>query len=263
MENSKKNKQKGRPTNKSKSTVFKDRLNTLYGNSGDNQEKAAEALGTTRQTFGNWLAGRNEPDFEKLIKVADYYKVSADYLLGRTESKSIDNKIQATREVTGLSDDAINKLSELYKENRITAYTDILSMLLEFGNTEYMLALIAAKISYYAIKKGLKDFDLVKNMIDRTMPLDIDGLHITAYKDNLIEAILQSEFINSLNMVRDEYILRYSKMPAECKRVYEEYEKNIGAKLKKGEITLEQYTNMIEQYLNGGADNGKHQGKQE
>lgn len=251
--------------------TLKERIELLAEEKRDNDrllsnKKQAKQMGINYNTFRKYITEQKDTtqcSISNLAKIANYYNVSTDYLLGRTDSKSIDNKVQATREVTGLSDDAIKKLSELHKENRRLSYSDILSIILEFGNIDYLLSLIGAKISYHATKRGLKDFDLVKNMIERTIHLDIDGLNLTAYKDNLIEAMLQSEFQNSLRMVYDEYILRYSKTPAECEREYEEYEKSLVAKLKKGEITHEQFTNLIKQYLNGGADNGKHQGKQE
>jgi hypothetical protein len=70
MANSKENKRKGRPKKNNdkepyRNTVFCNKLNKLFGDSGESQEVAANKFNTTRQTFGNWLAGRNQPDYEK------------------------------------------------------------------------------------------------------------------------------------------------------------------------------------------------------
>lgn len=54
---------------------------------------------------------------ETLFNLAEFYGVSVDYLLGRTEIKSIDNKVQAACEVTGLNEEAINNL--VYLKNII------------------------------------------------------------------------------------------------------------------------------------------------
>ncbi len=118
MSESKEIKLKGRPkknTDKEgyKNTVFCNRLNTLFYNKKESQEAAAKVFNTSRQTFGNWLAGRNQPDFETLIKIAKYYNVSTDYLLGITNVSSIDNEVRTAVEVTGLSEKAVNSLKAL------------------------------------------------------------------------------------------------------------------------------------------------------
>lgn len=43
----------------------------------------AAELGIARSTYASYETGRNEPDIHTLIKIADYYKVSLDYLVGR------------------------------------------------------------------------------------------------------------------------------------------------------------------------------------
>lgn len=239
------------------------KINAALAKRNKTQKELADYLHVKPNVISYFCSGKRTPNTEQIIMIAECLDVSTDFLLGRTNSYDKVEEKRAAADVTGLSDEAINKLISLKEENRKTAYSDILSMLLEFGNTEYMLSLIGAKISYHAAKKGLKDFELVKNMIDRTIKIDIDGLHVTAYKDNLIEAIAQSELINSINIVSNEYMLKYLKTPAECKIEYEEYEKIISSKLKKGEITFEEYSKIIREYLDGGEDNGKHQRKLE
>lgn len=40
-------------------------------------------LGIARSTYAGYEIGKNEPDIYTLVKIADYYKVSLDYLVGR------------------------------------------------------------------------------------------------------------------------------------------------------------------------------------
>lgn len=47
------------------------------------QQQIAEYLGVTQSTYAYYETGRNEPDLETLKKIADFYKCSTDYLLGR------------------------------------------------------------------------------------------------------------------------------------------------------------------------------------
>ena len=44
----------------------------------------AEHIGISRGTYAKYETGINEPDLATLVKIADYYHVSLDYLAGRT-----------------------------------------------------------------------------------------------------------------------------------------------------------------------------------
>lgn len=52
---------------------------------GVTQREIAAHLGIDRTTFGKYETGASEPDFETVIRIADYFSVSVDYLLGREE----------------------------------------------------------------------------------------------------------------------------------------------------------------------------------
>lgn len=47
------------------------------------QKEIAKILNIKQQTYNNYETGKRTPDIEMLIKIADYYKVSLDYLTGR------------------------------------------------------------------------------------------------------------------------------------------------------------------------------------
>lgn len=51
------------------------------------QKDIANLLNIAISTYSYWESGFNEPDQKSLIKLADFYNVSVDYLLGRTENK--------------------------------------------------------------------------------------------------------------------------------------------------------------------------------
>lgn len=65
--------------------MFKQRLAELRKQKGLTQEQLAKQLGFTRGQVSNYEQGTREPDFETLKKIADFFNVSADYLLGRTD----------------------------------------------------------------------------------------------------------------------------------------------------------------------------------
>lgn len=49
------------------------------------QRELAEILGMSFRGYQNYETGQSEPKLATLIAIADYYHVSVDYLLGRTD----------------------------------------------------------------------------------------------------------------------------------------------------------------------------------
>lgn len=49
------------------------------------QRALADIIGVSQQTVGSWEIGRTSPDNEMLKKLASFFNVSVDYLLGRTD----------------------------------------------------------------------------------------------------------------------------------------------------------------------------------
>ena len=49
------------------------------------QRQLAEQLGITQPSYIRYENGSSEPNIDTLIKIADIFDVSVDYLIGRTE----------------------------------------------------------------------------------------------------------------------------------------------------------------------------------
>ncbi len=67
-------------------TTLGARLKLLRGTK--TQEEVSNSLGLSRARYSHYENDRVEPDTGILIKLAEYYKVSTDYLLGRDTSSS-------------------------------------------------------------------------------------------------------------------------------------------------------------------------------
>lgn len=65
--------------------AFAERLLELRLERGISQAKLAKNLGVSFAVVCYWETDRSEPTAINIVKVADYFNVSADYLLGRTE----------------------------------------------------------------------------------------------------------------------------------------------------------------------------------
>lgn len=80
--------------------MFGQRLAALRMEMGLSQYQLADKLEFSRGQIGNYEQGTREPDFATLIKIADFFQVSTDYLLGRNEDKSYGN-VEDKTEVYG------------------------------------------------------------------------------------------------------------------------------------------------------------------
>ena len=65
------------------------RLKELRKKKGMSQLRLATDLNTTQNTISRYETGEREPGIDELIKIADYFNVSVDYLIGRTENPKI------------------------------------------------------------------------------------------------------------------------------------------------------------------------------
>lgn len=69
--------------------MFKDRLRKLREEKDITQKELATILGIGSTAVNGYEMGINTPTFDRLIKLADYFNVSIDYLCGRTPLKSV------------------------------------------------------------------------------------------------------------------------------------------------------------------------------
>lgn len=60
------------------------RLSELRKKNHLSQENIADMLGVARTTYAMYEQGNREMDYASLIKIADYYKVSLDYIFERS-----------------------------------------------------------------------------------------------------------------------------------------------------------------------------------
>ncbi|MBE5061080.1 helix-turn-helix transcriptional regulator [Megamonas funiformis] len=60
------------------------RLKELRMNNGLKQSDLAKLLSISTSRYGQYETGRRSPDYKLLIQIANFYNVSIDYLLGRT-----------------------------------------------------------------------------------------------------------------------------------------------------------------------------------
>jgi len=84
------------------------------------QQQLASALEITRGALSMYELDKREPDNNTLIKISDYFDVSTDYLLGKTETKNIcaEKPSPYTTSLEGLDKEDITLVENLIKSLR-------------------------------------------------------------------------------------------------------------------------------------------------
>lgn len=92
-------------------------LKKLRAAKGVTQDDMAEMLNIKRQTYSAYERGVSVPDISSIIKIADYFNVTVDYLLERPNDHSVqfvplNSVFEIVRIYVGLSDTNKQKVLE-------------------------------------------------------------------------------------------------------------------------------------------------------
>ena len=66
---------------------YRERMKELREDNDLTQSKVAKIINKSQQGYNNIETGRAELKIEDLIKLCEFYKVSADYFIGRTDKR--------------------------------------------------------------------------------------------------------------------------------------------------------------------------------
>lgn len=69
--------------------IFNDRLKILRAERGLTQEQAAKAMEIPPRSYQRLEVDGAKTHYDTLIKIADFYDVSVDWLMGRTEKREV------------------------------------------------------------------------------------------------------------------------------------------------------------------------------
>lgn len=75
------------------------RLHELRTDRDIRQQTVADYLGVSRATYANYESGKREPSLNTLKKLASFFKVSADYLLGLSQNETLSETFSAAKPV--------------------------------------------------------------------------------------------------------------------------------------------------------------------
>ena len=100
---------------------------------GYKQKQVAEAIGVNRATYANYECGRRSPDIESLVKLATFYGISLNELVGCNTSVS-DNLVLMPRDRELL--EVFHQLSEVKQKTCLAHMKLDVEFELEFRDKE-------------------------------------------------------------------------------------------------------------------------------
>ena len=116
--------------------LFKDRLVFLRKELNLTQYQLAEKLGFSRGQIGNYEQGSREPDQETLLKIASFFDVSVDYLLGKSDYRKFNpekltdkDKKDIQKDLKNIMDDFRNRTGDQKYYNGVELDDDGLDLM--------------------------------------------------------------------------------------------------------------------------------------
>ena len=94
------------------------------------QEDFAEQFGYTRTAISAWEIGRNEPSSTDMVKLANFFNVSTDYLLGKSNIRNAEKELENTSNNSEILS-YCNQLNEKGKQT-LTDYVKVLTKMPEY-----------------------------------------------------------------------------------------------------------------------------------
>lgn len=167
--------------------ILGERLKSARVKAGQTQEDIAKLLRVQRQVISYFENGSRTPNIDDLVKLAEIFGTSTDYLLGLTDAQSTDLEVKYICDYTGLSEAAV---SELHNNKE----------LINGCNDER--AIVDETIRMYAHSREAA-LDIVNLFIEDHM--SEMGRHLYKYKIGITEAIKEHHaYIDNWNTEAEE-----------------------------------------------------------
>lgn len=127
--------------------TFQTRFEDLMIESGKPLRDIANDTGISRAALNNYANDKAEIGINNVVKLAKYFNVSADYLLGLSDAKTNDKELQAICDFVGLNECAVltlNDSKQKYQNNLLNNFIgDLVHLLL--GRADLLLSYCLAK----------------------------------------------------------------------------------------------------------------------
>lgn len=142
--------------------TFAGRLTGLREKSGKKRQEVADDIGISRASLEYYEKGKRKPDIDVLLKLADYYRVTCDYLV-----RGIECEFAEIGRTTGLMQEAIEELKteKLIAENNTKEYSNYFKITNSFIQSRIFLDIT---LCITKLENSLKEKSTLLNMQKKT-----------------------------------------------------------------------------------------------
>lgn len=135
--------------------LFVKRLCMCLDEKGKNASDLVRGTKISKSSISGYIIGKQKPSIIQIKKIANFFGVSSDYLLGLSNVKSTNEDVKTVHKLTGLSDEAIIELKKQYKMAIETDYEHIYPM---FKRGISAINYLIANEEKYNLFKSLANF---------------------------------------------------------------------------------------------------------
>lgn len=164
--------------------IFSERLRELIKESGKDVKSMAKSMGIASGSLSKYQNGEAEAGCNAVKKIADYFSVSADYLLGLSDCREGENSDICRR--SGLNEQAVQKLVMMN-----SLKIDDSPYIMGFNSGRALSNLINHDAAYLLIR----EITHLKSIRDRIINIHVDGTEpLSEEQANEIKKKMQLEY---------------------------------------------------------------------
>lgn len=115
------------------------------------QDDTAKKIGISRQNLAKYASGQSLPNSFTLYKIAKYFNVSCDYLIGKEDGTT--HEVSDVVKKIGLSEEAVNKLYKCASNTNLSNALFGISRLIEYNSLDFF-DVLAKYIAVPEINRG-------------------------------------------------------------------------------------------------------------
>lgn len=195
--------------------MFADRIKELREEKNISQKEFAKTIGVAQSTYALYETDKREPSFDVLIKIAQYFNVTTDYLLGLTNGRTQGNA--NINQITGLEETSINILRqynhdsfgddiEIRTVNTVIQDKDLLGFI-----TCYLYSRLEKGIDVYTDKGDLESVNKINLafFVDKKKDEDEQMKTVEWHIQDSISYIQLEKVIDCLKSIREKELIKY------------------------------------------------------
>lgn len=185
---------------------FKDRIKSLRREKSMTQSQIAALLGKSEGAVRAWEIDRSKPDVDTLIKLAEYFNCSTDYLLGLDDYRNAKEKSEI-KALSGTLNETISKMP-----NGKDLFNDLVQFL-EFTDmkdyeiaTHNFLKLAQLFLLHFSNMQQIRDNFVQSQTFDLSVYIDfVTDISSASAGANRLMHIVSTVPVNSLLQQAEEY----------------------------------------------------------